>query len=102
MAHKRLSPRDRKFEILFAALRVAEKPGSYAKLTRAAVATEAICTEGLVSRYFGTMISLRRAVMRAAIQTKNLAIIAQGIACNDKIAAKAPTQIKTAALQTLV
>jgi AcrR family transcriptional regulator len=102
MSHKRLSPRDRKSEILTAAIRVAEKPGSYARLTRAAVAAEATCTEGLVSRYFGTMISLKRAVMRAAVQKENLAIVAQGIACNDGIAAKAPTQIRTAALQTLV
>ena len=102
MAHKRLSPVDRKTEILAAALRVAEKPGSYAKLTRASVATEASCTEGLVSRYFGTMISLKRAVMRAAVHKENLAIIAQGIACNDAVAAKAPLNIRTAALQTLV
>lgn len=101
MNNKRLQPSDRKDQILIAALRVASKPGGWAKLTRDAVAKEANCAEGLPSKYFGTMISFKRTIMRAAIQAENLSIIAQGLAANDKTAQKAPPALKQKALETL-
>lgn len=98
---KRLLPQDRKTEIIDAALRVAERPGAYSKLTRVGIATEAGCAEGLVSRYFGTMNAFKRVVMRAAIQRSNLSIIAQGLACGDNVAAKVHPDIKNQALKNL-
>lgn len=98
---KRLNPNDRKQEILDAALRVASTPGGWASLTRASVSTDADCAEGLVSRYFGTMVAFRRAIMRAAIQARNLAVIAQGLAAGDPNAQKAPPELKAAAVKTL-
>ena len=98
---KRLHPDDRKEQILTAAIKVAGRPGGWAKLTRYAVAKEAGCAEGLVSKYFGTMIAFRRSIMRAAIQARNLAVVAQGLAAGDTNAQKAPPELKAAAVETL-
>ena len=101
MTKKRLLPDDRKLEILNAAIKVAGRPGGWGKLTRDAVAKEAGCADGLVSKYFGTMISFRRSIMRAAIVAENLAVIAQGLAAGDKCAQKADESLKRKALETL-
>ena len=101
MNKKRLLPDDRKQQILNAAIKVAGRPGGWAKLTRDAVAKEAGCAEGLPSKYFGTMITFRRAIMRAAIVAEELGVIAQGLAAGDKCAQKAAPELKAAALNTL-
>ena len=101
MTKKRLHPDDRKQQILTAAIKVAGRPGGWGKLTRAAVAKEAGCAEGLVSKYFGTMIAFRRSIMRAAIGAENLAVVAQGLAAGDASAKKADPELKARALSTL-
>ena len=55
----RLHPDNRKEQIIDAAVKVAGQPGGWAKLTREAVAREAQCAEGLISKYFGTMFDQR-------------------------------------------
>lgn len=97
----RLHPDNRKEQIIDAAVKVAGQPGGWSKLTRDAVAREAKCADGLVSKYFGTMISFRRSIMRAAIVAENLAVIAQGLAAGDKCAQKADESLKRKALETL-
>ncbi len=72
--------------ILIAALRIARKPGGWSGMTRASIAKEAHCAEGLVSRYLGSMDAVRRAVMKAAIKYEYLDLIAQGLASGDKYA----------------
>lgn len=101
MIKKRLLPDDRKRQILTAAIKVAGRPGGWGKLTRDAVAKEAGCAEGLVSKYFGTMIAFRRSIMRAAIKDFNLSIVAQGLAAGDNVALKAEEALKRKALETL-
>ena len=101
MTKKRLLPDDRKLEILNAAIKVAGRPGGWAKLTRDAVAKEAGCAEGLVSKYFGTMIAFRRSIMRAAIRAENFAVIAQGLATGNECAQKVDPELKVRALNTL-
>ena len=101
MNKKRLLPDDRKQEILNAAIKVAGRPGGWSKLTRDAVAKEAGCAEGLPSKYFGTMVAFRRAIMRAAIVAEELGVIAQGLAAGDKCAQKAGESLKRKALETL-
>jgi len=98
---KKLLPDDRKQQILTAALCIAARPGGWAKLTRISVAKEAQCAEGLPSKYFGTMTTFRRAIMRAAIQARNLPVIAQGLAAGDPSAQKAPDSLKREAVDTL-
>jgi AcrR family transcriptional regulator len=101
MTIKRLNPDDRKAQILDAAIKVAGRPGGWSKLTRDAVAREAGCAEGLPSKYFGTMVNFKRAIMRAAITSEELGVIAQGLAAGDKCAKKAPPALKARALETL-
>ena len=98
----RLQPEIRKEQILAAALKVAARPGGWNKLTRQSVAREAQCTDGLISKYFGTMPAFKRTIMRAAIKDAALPVLAQGIATGDKFAAKAPADLKAKALATLV
>lgn len=97
----RNEPEVRKAEILAAALRVAERRGGWRDLTRERVAIEAQCSDGLVSRYFGTMVNFRRAIMREAIRVNNAAIVAQGIGADDRAARKAPPELKSQALALL-
>lgn len=102
MTKKRLLPDDRKLEILNASIKVAGRPGGWSKLTRDAVAKEAGCADGLISKYFGTMVTFRRTIMRHAIKAENLAVIAQGLAAGDASAKKADPELKARALSTLV
>lgn len=97
---RRLDPKDRRAEILQAALDVAEKVGCK-QLTRIQVAQKARCAESLVSSYFGTMIQFKRIVMRAAIKNERLKIIAYGIVEKDKHALKASPDLKQRALSSL-
>ena len=101
MTKKRLQPDDRKNQILTAAIRVASRPGGWAKLTREAVAKEAACAEGLPSKYFGTMVNFRRTIMREAIRLGELNVIVQGLVAGDKCAQKAPPELKAAAVESL-
>ena len=101
MTKKRLLPDDRKLEILNAAVKVAGLPGGWSKLTRDAVAREAQCADGLISKYFGTMVTFRRTIMRHAIKAANLSVIAQGLAAGDNCAQKAAPELKARALNTL-
>ena len=97
---RRLNPDDRKNEILQAALNVAEAVGCK-QLTRIQVARKARCAESLVSSYFGTMTQFKRAIMRAAIKTERLKIIAYGIVEKDKHALKASPDLRQRALSSL-
>ena len=101
MSKARQLPDDRRRQILFAALLVAQEPGGYSKLTREAVAQQVPCSEGLVSQYFGTMIAFKRTIVRAAIADQNLSIIAQALAIGDRNAQKATKGLKAKALATL-
>lgn len=110
MTKKRLKPDDRKGQILTAAIKVAARPGGWSKLTREAVAKEAECAESLPSKYFGTMVNFKRAIMREAIRLAErgntpaaiyYSVIAQGLATGDKCAQKAAPELKALALNTL-
>ena len=97
----RLHPDNRKEQIIDAAIKVAGQPGGWAKLTREAVAREAQCADGLISKYFGTMVTFRRTIMRHAIKAANLSVVAQGLAMGDVHAQKADEGLKRKALETL-
>ena len=95
----RLDPKFRKELIILAALRVAERPGGWANLTRDTVAAEAGCATGTVSLHFNTMKQFRRAIMRAAIAKKNLNVLGQGLAMRDECALKADKALREAAIR---
>jgi AcrR family transcriptional regulator len=98
---KRQQPDDRRQQILAAAIVVAAKPGGLGKLTRELVAAQVGCVPALISRYFGTMPSFKRTIMRSAIAAENLSIIAQGLAAGDPHARKATPELKQRALNSL-
>lgn len=98
--NNRLKPKDRTAGLLEIALQQAEKLG-LANLRRIDVATAASVSEALVSARLGTMVNLRRDVMRHAIKTKNLRVLGEGVACRDPVALKAPPDLRQQALASL-
>ena len=69
----------RQNEVLDAAVRLAMQVG-YQQITRDAVAAEAGCGCGTVNVCYRSMEELRREVVRRAIVTKNLIVVAQYLA----------------------
>lgn len=100
MKHDKMSAPEREAQILAAALTSAERYG-YSRFTLQQVADAAGVDKTLPLHYFGTMVQLRRKVMRAAIKREALAVIAQGLAIRDPHAQKAPAELRARALQSL-
>lgn len=90
---KRMAPADRREQILDAAVGMARDIG-FQKITRDGVAGRAGVAMGLVTRYFGTMCQLRRAVMRSAVKNEVISVIAEGLAIGDPHAKKAGPELK--------
>ena len=101
VSKKRVSPVLRKENILLCAIKLAEVSG-YTKVTATAVAEEAGVSHPMVSHYFGTMVQLRTDIMRRAVKSGNLKIIAQGLANGDIHAKKADQKVKEDALKCLI
>lgn len=97
----RLKQADRRALILDNALALATT-GHYLCVTRDEIAAAGGHSSALVQHRFGSMIKLRRAVMRAAIKRKCLPVIAQGVMAKDRHALKAPSELRKLALQTLI
>lgn len=97
MTQIKLEARVRIAAILAAAITVAKAKG-YTHITRKDIAEHAGIPETLVSYHCGTMDSLRRDVMREAIRTECLPVLAQGLVARDRHAAKAPDELKKKAL----
>ncbi len=97
----RLTPALRRQHILDAAVMLASS-GNYLKITRQGIAQTAGIAPTLISHHFGTMIQLRRALMRYAVQNRHLPVIAQGLAARDDQAQKASAELQAAALGTLL
>ena len=74
----------------------------YQKITRDAVAEAAGVSMGLVTRYFGTMVQLRRDIMRYAVREEVLEIIGQGLAAGDDHAKKAAPELRAKAFDTFL
>lgn len=96
-----MSKDTRKLAILAAAMTEAKHHG-YAHVTREAIAARAECASGLVSFYFGTMLHMKRAIMSEAIRTRELRIVAQGIADGHPKAKRAPEELRRAAVASLM
>lgn len=96
----KMQARERIAQILRAALDVAPRVG-YSKLTREDIARKANIPASLVSYHLGTMTELRRQIMREAVRTECLPVIAQGLAVGDRQARKAPAELKHRALMAL-
>lgn len=97
---RRMKPDDRRDLILTAALKLAQE-GNYTSITRDEIAYRAGVSVGLVTKYFGTMLQLKRDVMRAAIRNEVLPIIAHGVAIQDSHALKASSELRQRAVASL-
>jgi len=97
---RRTSAANRTEHILSVAMDVAERDG-FAKLSRNTVAEECGISDSLIAYHFGTMPQFRRDIMRYAIKTERLGIIAEGLATRDVHALKAPEELKARALASL-
>ena len=89
----RMTSEDRVEHLLDAALTLASKAG-WENLTRDGIGDAASVSYGLVTQRLGTMIELRRKVMRRAIKLRCLPVVAQGLARGDRTARGAPDDLK--------
>jgi len=90
----------RRDQILDAAVTLSISDG-YHKITREQIAAKCGISPALISNYFGTMINLRRDIVRHAIKCEIVEIIAQGLANADNHARKAPDSLRKAAVAYL-
>lgn len=92
----------RKEQLISSALDCFEKTDKpFMKVTRADIAEEAGVSEPLITHHLGTMVDLRRDIIRHAIKQERLKIIAQGLAAGDPHARKAPQELKDRAVALL-
>lgn len=96
----KLEARARMTQILAAALAIAPSKG-YTSVTREDIAARAKVPPSLITYHFGTMPELRRCIMREAVRVACLPVIAQGLACRDRHALKAPPELREKAVQSL-
>lgn len=97
----RMTRRARHDEIMAAALRLACDIG-YTHVTRDDIALAVGCSPAVVSEFFGTMVSLRRSIQRAAVANHVLPVIAQGLALRDPHALRAPAELRAVAAGSIV
>lgn len=76
---KRTNPRERKREILQAAMQVAAQVG-HKQITREAVAFAARVSGPLVAKYYRNMIQLKRAVFREALRIEFMPVLKHCVA----------------------
>ena len=95
----RRGPALRKCEIMDTALVLARVVG-YQQVTREHLAARAACSPALISKYFGTMPNLKRAIMSAALIRRDLVVLAQGLAAGEPKARSAPEELRRAAMET--
>lgn len=102
MTSKYLARDTRTDQITAAALTLAERsPGGYRSLSREAIAQAAEVSPALVSARMGTMESVRRLIIRAAIKAGNARVVAQGLAVGDPHARKAPDALRQKAAKLI-
>lgn len=94
----RLSVEDRKLQILQHAMRLSEIHG-FTGFSAPDIARSIGCGHPLIFYHFGNMDNLRADLMRLAVSTKNMLVLAQGIVARNPIALAAPESLKKQALK---
>jgi len=97
---KRISGEVRRRQIIDTALGLAEEVG-YARVTRDMIAGELDIGGPNVQHHVGNMQALRESIMARAVETKNLKVIAQGIALRDPAALGLSLEVRTLAKMEL-
>lgn len=96
----RRTAEDSKRFILACALRLANSVG-IKNYSSTELAAECVLTHSNIFYHFSNMDYLREEVMRLAIETANVGVIAQGLAMKCPIANTAPDKLKRKALSSL-
>lgn len=96
----RMKPNERRDVILAAALSLASTVG-YDRMTRADVADRAQVATGLVSHYFKNMKGLRVAVITAAVEQRDLTVVAQALVAKHPLAHAAPKSLRRKASRSI-
>jgi len=84
---QRMTPDDRKEQIIVAALKLAKKHG-YASITREQIAEEAGISKALITRYFD-FAELIDAVIARGIAERNVKLVSEALAHGNKAARRA-------------
>ena len=100
-SRKRTDSGLRKDNLLNTAVAMAAEVG-FNNIDRISLATRAEVSPALISKYFGTLDQLKNDVMRRAVKTENLTVIAQGLAAKNRHAQKASEELQTRALRCLI
>lgn len=93
MTQKRMTPIERRQQIIEASVALAEQ-GDYRYITTRSISERLGVSRTLIIHYFDTMQGLRNAVMRYAVANERLLVIGQGLVANDPIADKASDAIR--------
>lgn len=96
----RLSPEERKDEIVTAGVTLAELQGLN-NFSSPDLARVCGCGHPLIYHHFGNMAFLRQEIMRKAIAVENLNVLAQGLVNKDPVALSAPESLKRKALKNI-
>lgn len=78
-----LTKRERRDDMLRAAIHLSQQPGGWFTLTRRRIARCVGCSEGLVSFYLGDTNAIRKAVLKRAEKLQLQEILVQANICND-------------------
>lgn len=92
---------ERDDQLMRAAAKLVASGGCYLTLSREEIAKAADCAPTLVNHRFITMERFREDLMRWAVKTRNLPIIAQGLAHRDRTARRAPWNVQADARNLL-
>jgi len=84
--------------ILVAAIHLAEQPGGWVRLTRAAIANKAKCALTRPGEHLGSMESLKDKLVRVAIKQDNFDILIQALMAQNREACKMRPLLKQKAL----
>ena len=95
-----MTTEERRRAILTHALRLAERHG-FEAVYRDELAAKAKVSPSLISKYW-TAPQLREAILLAAIEQKNLGVLAQGLARRHPVARAAPLSLRRAAARKIV
>ena len=99
----RLDPKERKAQLLTAALKLAEADKfNYRSLTKDQIAKEAGCSAGLVHARLGDMAKLPGLLMRLAVKKRIVPIVAGGLLDKHRAALNAPDDLKNEAKRWLL
>ncbi len=87
--------------ILDSAIHIAKRDG-FLNITRENIANHAKVSTGKVTMAYGTMVKLKRAIMRKAIKEEILSIIADGVLTKHPCIQKCDVELRTKAVDTLL